>query len=772
LICRDFAVNNCQAKLLFSFLLVAFWIAPAGAIFAQGTKADYERARTLRERTRGKVFKSSVTPHWFDDNNRFWYRNDLADDKREFIVVDAREGKRGAAFDHAALAEALAKATAKPHDAEKLPIERIFFAGTAIHFRATDKTWKFEPESNALSEAELPPEAKAGEGDPPQRGRGFRGRRGGGGGAGGGRRGSPRRASSPDGRWTVEIKNDNVVLRDTKSGEETPLTKDGTAEHRYQQGVVWSPDSKRFVAIKHKSGGDRKVYLIESSPRDQLQPKLSSYDYLKPGDEIPQDKPHLFDPEAKKEIPVSEELFKNPWSITDLRWQPNSRRFTFVYNQRGHQVLRVVVVNAETGEAAALIDDQSDTFIDYAHKQFAHYADKTNEIIWMSERDGWNHLYLYDSRTGQVKNQITKGEWIVRGVDRVDEDNREIWFRAGGIYPEQDPYYIHYCRVKFDGTGLVVLTAGNGTHEIDYSPDRRFFIDTYSRVDFAPVHELRKTDDGSLVCEVERADWGALLATGWRPPERFVAKGRDGETDIYGVIYRPTNFDENKKYPVIEAIYAGPQGSFVPKRFGEYYGPRSLAELGFILVQIDGMGTSNRSKKFHDVCAKNLGDAGFPDRILWMKVAAEKYPCMDLTRVGVYGGSAGGQNSLRAMLAHGDFYKAAASDCGCHDNRMDKIWWNELWMGWPIGKHYDEQSNVTNAHKLQGKLLLTVGELDRNVDPASTMQVANALIRADKDFELVVIPGGGHGSGSGPYGTRRRNDFFVRNLLNVEPRRE
>jgi dipeptidyl aminopeptidase/acylaminoacyl peptidase len=286
------------------------------------------------------------------------------------------------------------------------------------------------------------------------------------------------------------------------------------------------------------------------------------------------------------------------------------------------------------------------------------------------------------------------------------------------------------------------------------------------------VTELRKTDDGSLVCELERADWSALLATGWRPPERFTAKARDGQTDIFGVIYRPTNFDESKRYPVIEAIYAGPQGSFVPKPFGEYYGPQSLAELGFILVQIDGMGTSNRSKKFHDVCCKNLGDAGFPDRILWMQAAAAKYPCMDLSRVGVYGGSAGGQNSLRAMLAHGDFYKAAASDCGCHDNRMDKIWWNELWMGWPVGPHYDEQSNVTNAHKLQGKLLLTVGELDRNVDPASTMQVVNALIRADKDFELVVIPGGGHGSGSGPYGTRRRNDFFVRNLLGVEPRRE
>ena len=253
--------------------------------------------------------------------------------------------------------------------------------------------------------------------------------------------------------------------------------------------------------------------------------------------------------------------------------------------------------------------------------------------------------------------------------------------------------------------------------------------------------ELREADDGSLVCELERADWSALLATGWKVPERFVAKGRDGKTDIHGVIFRPTNFSPDKKYPVIEQIYAGPQGAFVPKRFAALHRPQSLAELGFIVVQIDGMGTNWRSKAFHDVCWKNLGDAGFPDRILWLKAAGQKEKAMDLNRVGLYGGSAGGQNALGGLLLHGDFYKVGAADCGCHDNRMDKVWWNELWMGWPLGPHYAEQSNVTLAPRLQGKLLLTVGELDRNVDPASTMQVVNALIKANKDFELIVFPG-------------------------------
>jgi dipeptidyl aminopeptidase/acylaminoacyl peptidase len=324
--------------------------------------------------------------------------------------------------------------------------------------------------------------------------------------------------------------------------------------------------------------------------------------------------------------------------------------------------------------------------------------------------------------------------------------------------------------VNFDGTGLVILTEGDGTHTIEFSPDRRFFVDTWSRVDHPPVNELRNAKDGRLVCELERGDASALVQTGWQAPERFVAKARDGVTDIYGMINRPTTFDPKKHYPVIEQIYAGPQGAFVPKGFSTLNSMQSLAELGFIVVQIDGMGTSHRSKQFHDVCWKNIGDAGFPDRILWLKAAAAKHPYMDLTRVGIYGGSAGGQNALRALIAHGDFYKAAVADCGCHDNRMDKIWWNEQWMGWPIGPHYDEQSNVTQAHKLTGKLLLTVGELDKNVDPASTMQVVNALIKADKDFDLVVIPGAGHGSAEGKYGTRRRADFFVRNLLGVEPR--
>jgi dipeptidyl-peptidase-4 len=573
---------------------------------------------------------------------------------------------------------------------------------------------------------------------------------------------------SPDGKWTVAVKEHNLWLRAAAGGEELSLTTDGTEGDDYSGEVFWSPDSKRLVALRTKRVEERKINLVESSPRDQLQPKLITLDYAKPGDPLPVPVPHLFDVENRKEIAVNNELFANPYSIEGLRWTEDSSRFTFLYNQRGHQVLRLIAVDAADGKARAIIDEQSPTFIDYAHKQYIRYFE-SGEILWMSERDGWNHLYLIDGMTGEVKNAITHGPWVVRGVERVDEQQRQLLLRVSGIDPAQDPYYVQYVRVNFDGTQLVRLTEGDGTHRIEFSPDRKFILDTYSRVDLPPVSELRSAEDGRLICELERGDWQALLETLWQPPERFVAKGRDGQTDIFGVIWKPTNFDASKKYPVIENIYAGPQGQFVPKDFRSHYRQQELAELGFIVVQIDGMGTNWRSKAFHDICAKNLADAGFPDRIAWMKAAAATRAYMDLTRVGVYGGSAGGQNALAAVLHHGDFYKAAAADCGCHDNRMDKLWWNEAWMGYPIGPHYEEQSNVTHAHKLRGKLLLTFGELDRNVDPASTMQVVNALVKAGKDFELLVVPGAGHGVGESPYGARRRADFFVRHLLGALP---
>jgi dipeptidyl-peptidase 4 len=411
------------------------------------------------------------------------------------------------------------------------------------------------------------------------------------------------------------------------------------------------------------------------------------------------------------------------------------------------------------------VDERSDTFVDYSQKFYAEWLGD-DELLWMSERDGWNHLYLYDTRTGDVKRQVTLGEWNVRNVVRLDRQSREVWFRAVGLRPDQDPYHFHLARAHLDEDGVRVLTEGDGTHAISWSPDRRFFLDHWSRVDLPPITELRRSADGSLVCRLEEADAGEVLAARGRFPERFVAKGRDGVTDIYGLIHRPADFDPARQYPVIECIYAGPHNFHVPKSFqARYRHQLQLADRGFIVVQIDGQGTNWRGKKFHDVAWKNLRDAGFPDRIAWLRAAAARHPELDLGRVGIYGGSAGGQNALAALLWHGDFYRVAVADCGCHDNRLDKIWWSEAWMGWPVGPHYAENSNVVNAHRLQGHLLLVVGELDRNVDPASTLQVAAALTRAGKDFELLLIPGAGHGAAETAYGSRRRLDFFARHLL-------
>ncbi|MBP1668774.1 MAG: family peptidase, partial [Bacteroidetes bacterium] len=345
---------------------------------------------------------------------------------------------------------------------------------------------------------------------------------------------------------------------------------------------------------------------------------------------------------------------------------------------------------------------------------------------------------------------------------------RQVFFTGSGKNDGEDPYFIHYYRVNFDGSHLTLLTPEKANHEAVFSTDHRFLIDTWSTVSQPPITVLRTTDSNRIVMQVEQADISELLKAGWRAPEPFVTKGRDGKTDIWGNIYRPTNFDSTRKYPVVEFIYAGPQSSFAQKSFRPYVYFSGLAELGFVIVQMDGMGTSNRSKAFHDVCWKNLKDGGFPDRIIWIKAAADKYPFLDTSRVGIFGSSAGGQNAMAALLFHPEFYKAAVASCGCHDNRMDKIWWNEQFMGYPVGPQYAACSNVENAGKLKGNLLLLVGELDDNVDPASTMQVVNALIKANKDFELLVLPGMKH-TGGGTYGERKRRDFFVRNLLELQP---
>lgn len=754
-----------------AFLLLLPFATPAQG---QGTRADYERAFQLYERLDGLVTDMPGAPVWIEGSARFWYRKTV-EGGAVFVLVDPESREQGAAFDHARIAASLSARTNSRYTAITLPFQTFRYAdgGRAIEFTAADSSWRCTLAGTgdpAAACSTTPGRAAAGGFGGQARPGGFQG------GSGSATASQPRR--SPDGRYEAAIRNYNLHLRAVGTEEWRPLSYDGSEGNAYDaRSIAWSPDSKRIAAYRVQPGYVRTVYYVESSPEDQLQPKLMTRTYTKPGDVLPVQRPVLFDVETGRQVLVDNSLFPNAYSMSRLAWRKDGRAFTFEYNQRGHQVYRVIEVDAATGAARALVSEEVGTFFYYRPatgnltengRYFRHDVDDGREIVWMSERDGWNHLYLYDGKTGKVKNQITKGEWVVSAVDHVDEKRRLVWFRAVGMNPGEDPYFAHAYRIGFDGKGLTRLTEPEGNHTISYSPDMRFLVDTWSTVQEPPVSVLRDAETGRVLMELERADASRLLATGWRPPEVFTAKGRDGKTDIWGIIIRPIDFDPARKYPVIELIYAGPHGSFVPKSFGTHTALLAKAELGFIVVQIDGMGTNNRSKAFHDVAWKNLKDAGFPDRILWHQAAARKYPHYDIERVGIYGRSAGGQNSMGALLFHPELYKVAVSTVGSHDNRMDKIWWNELWMGWPIGPHYAASSNVDNAHRLQGKLQLVVGELDTNVDPATTMQVVNALIKADKEFDLLFLPGEGHRAG-GRYAERKRMDFFVRHLLGVEP---
>ena len=582
-----------------------------------------------------------------------------------------------------------------------------------------------------------------------------------------------RKITSPDGKWTVRVRNHNLWVNESKlsddgSNDETFLNVgSGTHWHSNPQGadVRWSPDSRYLVAFQTTNPAEPRVHFVESTPEDQIQPKLQSYQYAKPGDDLPKKKLRLFDIVENREISVSDSSFENPWSLRFVRWVDNGEKFWLHYNQRGHQVIRLVEVTTATGAVRTLIEESCDTFIHYSNGAKSVFEPlPNNKILWASERSGWNHLYRFDAATGELVNSVTSGDWNVKRIESVDRNNGLIWFYAVGVMPDQDPYHEHFCRVSLDGSDFKVLTDGDGTHRVTFEKDRAYIVDNYSRVDRAPVTELRDAATGEKIVELESRDTIAEFGQR-RLTTRFKTKGRDGETDIWGIVHWPKSFDPNSKYPVVEQIYAGPHDHHVPKSFRKrFFFPHQIADQGMIVVQIDGMGTAWRSKQFHDVCYKNLKDGGFPDRIAWIKAAAKKYPQMDIERVGIFGGSAGGQNAMAALLWHNDFYKVAVADCGCHDNRMDKIWWNEQWMGWPVDESYTTNSNMENAHLLKGHLMLTVGEMDRNVDPATTTQVVKKLIEHDKDFEFVLLPAQGHGAGDSPWAARKRLNFFKRHL--------
>ncbi len=744
-----------------------------------------------------KIYRDRISPTWLPDESALWYRVEVAPKKEEYIRIEAATGRRSVHKDFKSMnlpgpaeirtstlttsrrkgpaeSEISCHLEFKNQMDEPVKLDWVKAEGESIpyaviepnasHTQHTFQTHQWiitrqngDPVATIYAEPATSrilidgPSGKAPRNSPPRRPR------------------SSAQGFSPDGKWIARASGNEVILTNGQMQDEVRISPPIPADAKIFGTASWSPNSEAFVFSSAIPVKVRQISIVETSPKDQLQPKVRQLNYAKPGDELDQPVPVLFRLENGSFQPVvlDSTLFTNQFTSSPLmnfQWSEDGREFYFDFNQRGHQCYRILAVDVKTGQVRPVVEEVSQTFVDYRNLSWRHWLPKTNELLCKSERDGWSHLWKFDVSGQKSPQQLTSGPWVVRDIQRVDEASQTIWFTANGLRPEEDPYHLHLCKVSFDGTGFQQLTQGDGTHEIQFSPQSTYFVDTWSRIDHPPVVELRKSADGQLICEMERADATAYLAAGHTFPERFVATGRDEKTNIYGVIFKPAKFDPAKKYPVLENIYAGPHGAFAPKRFGAARQMQSFADLGFIVVQADGMGTNYRGKAFHDVAWKNLKDSGFPDRIRWIKAAAATRPWMDLTRVGIYGGSAGGQSAMRALLDYSDFYHVAVADCGCHDNRMDKIWWNELWMGWPVDESYAASSNAVDAHKLKGKLLLIVGELDSNVDPASTMQVVAALQKAGKSFDFQPIINANHGAAETPAGSRARKEFLIRHL--------
>jgi dipeptidyl-peptidase-4 len=743
-------------------ILATLLVAAPSLLHAQGTLQDYERAEEFLPGNVGHlVTDGTVFPNWIGKTNRFWYRKEIGGESR-FILVDPEKNTSGPAFDPVRLAASLSREMRHPVQPTALPFQSFEFTedGSAIQFEADSQRWTCKLADYSCTREPVPPA------DPYER-------------------------ISPNGRWAAYVKDHNLYLRDTSTGTILQLTRDGqpgddyatplptlrtlveqgTEDPKERPGVFWSPDSSKIVTYRMDSRNAGRFTSLQFVPPGQLRPKAYTVVYPLPGEVLPQTQPIIFDIQSGKQMEVKTKPLEMQFQGGPFfEWLPDSKHFYYESDSRGEKRIEVRKVDAETGEQRVMVLESSDTYVDPGETFFRLIHDG-EEILWSSERSGWNQLYLYNGKTGQLDNAVTQGDWVVRQISYVDEKAREVYFLASGREKAEDPYLTHLYRANFDGSGLQLLTPENANHTVSVSPDGKFFVDNYSRVDLPGESVLRRAD-GSVVRVLERTDDSALLKTGWKYPIPFEGKAGDGKTDLYGLIWRPTNFDASKKYPVIEQVYTGPQGFFVPKSFrGAYFGSEQpIAELGFVVVMVDGRGTTGRSRAFHEFSYRNLGGA-FADHVAMIKQMAAKYPYMDLSRVGIYGTSAGGYGSAHAILQFPDFYKVCVSTSGDHDARLDKAWWNELYQGYPVEKDYVEQANESLAKNLKGHLLLIHGDVDDNVHPVETMRLVDALMTANKDFDMYFVPNMFHGD-SGPhahYVTVRRWNYFVQYLLGVTP---
>ncbi|MGA7525367.1 MAG: DPP IV N-terminal domain-containing protein [Acidobacteriaceae bacterium] len=754
----------------------------AGSLLAQQpvTASDYAHAAQFLAPNVNRLVSGVVRPEWIGDGSQLWFRKVTATasgPKVEFVLADAATGSQQPAFDQAKMAAALGALLKRTLDPNELPIEALHFSPDLRTVTVDAAHAAYVCDRIAVTcTAALTPASE-----------------------------SRNESLSPDGRRAVFIRDWNLWVRDVATGKERQLTTDGVKDFGYATDnagwessdrpvVLWSPDSKKIATFQQDQRLDGDMYLASTRVGH---PELQEWKYPLPGDKnVTMIERVIIDVNSGRMVRLKMAPDQHRSTLcdniacgggpggapewVDVQWSPDGKTLAFISTSRDHKDEHLRVADAATGAVHDIYEEKVATQYEsgFGHANWA-YLPESNEFVWFSERSNWGHLYLYDLATGRLKNPITSGEWDVARMLRVDDAKRQIWFVANGREPGENPYYDHLYRVNFDGSHLTALTPDAGHHAITASGDGRWFVDAVSTPDTPPTTVIRD-DTGKGVLLLGTTDLTRLEATGWKPPIPITVKARDGKTDLYGLMFEPTHFDPEKKYPIVDHIYPGPQiGSVGSYAFSAARGDcQALAELGFIVVEIDGMGTPQRSKSFHDVSYGNMGDNTLPDQVAGIRELAQKYPFIDLGRVGIYGHSGGGNATTEAMLRYPDFFKVGVAESGNNDNREYEDDWGERYQGLLVTRpdgttNYDDQANQRFAKGLKGHLLLADGTMDPNVPPNSTLLVVDALVKANKDFDLLMLPNMHHGYGpEANYMTRRRWDYFVRWLLNTEPPHE
>ena len=744
----------------------------------QLTDADYARAvKFLPQSTDPLVDHDVQRVKWLDDTH-FWYRDhDASGD--HIMEMDVTTGKIAPAFDQAKLAAALGKARGKAMKATKWPARGFDFRvlpGGDLDVQLGDNWFRCDLSGVGVCTAR---DKMLKTGNEPG-------------------------TLSPDGKLLAFVRDWNLWVRDLATGKETQLTTDGAKDYGYAtqnagwihgDGAIvrWSPDSKRIASYRQDQREVGDMYTVDTRVGH---PKLDAWKYPLPGDDkVFMIEPVVIDVAANKMVRLKmapEQRLSTlcdtlacddgePYAWSDVKWAPDGNTLALVETSRNRQHETFRIADAETGDVRTAFEFTAQDYYESGHGRVNwQYLPKTQEAIWPSEQNDWNNLYLYDLKTGRQLRPVTSGEGNVTEVLHLDRATRTLWFVGVGRTPGVNPYYRQFFKVDIDSGKVTLLTPGDADHTIEMSPDGKYFVDSHSTPTTPPVTVLRASDDGHVIATVARADISRLQAAGWVPPIPITVKARDGKTTLYGMMFKPTNFDPHKKYPVIDYIYPGPQTGSVRGRsfLAARIDHQAMAELGFIVVAIDGMGTPWRSTSFHHYWYGNMGDNTLPDQVAGIRELAKRHPWIDLDRVGIWGHSGGGNATATAMFRYPDFFKAGWAESGNHDNRNYENDWGEKYQGLlvtnPDGTtSYDNQANQLIAKNLKGRLMLVHGEIDDNVPISSTYLVVDALIEANKDFDMLVLPNQHHGYGEdSSYVTRRRWDWFVRNLAGDTPPHE